>query len=549
MADKKTIAGRYQALDQGRWEILERVRLCAALSKPSLEPPEGHDKQDRLADNFQSVGSRALMSMSGRIMGNVFPGLLPWFQLDLAPELQHGTTYNEAEKADLLRFLMSVELIVDAAYESGGAGGVTLGTDKAMFRGSNRRALGFRSNMHQAINLIIGTGEVLMQVMDDPDDKFRLKVFRRSQYVTKRDSAGDVLIHIIREKVDPLAIREDRFAKSELKRDELEQLPAHERMRDLYTMVSWEPQARTWKITQELNENVIYENTRKVSPFISVPFDLVPGEDYGRGLIEANLGDLRSLDEIELRLLDILAVAAKVVYGIDRNSAFTPRRLAKVPHGGFLPGARIADGRVQDVGVLAHDKTHDFAMLTAGVERKMSELSRAFLMETPRRDAERVTAVEIRREIALVDEATGGVLSNIAEQLQLPLIENALYMLMRDGKVPTFNRSEIAVQSLTGIAAMGREAQKSQIIELVQFAQVLGQVYPDAVRYLNSEGVFRAYVRRMDFDEADTVKSREAVEAEKREEAQQALELAAAQQAVETTGSVIEARATQPAAV
>ena len=63
----------------------------------------------------------------------------------------------------------------------------------------NMRRTGFRSTKRAALSQLLVTGDVLEQITDD----YQIKLFRRDQYVTKRDSSGSIMHHIVREKIDP----------------------------------------------------------------------------------------------------------------------------------------------------------------------------------------------------------------------------------------------------------------------------------------------------------------------------------------------------------
>ncbi|WP_434127675.1 hypothetical protein, partial [Enterococcus faecium] len=70
----------------------------------------------------------------------------------------------------------------------------------------------FRTMKRHAISQLLCTGDVLEML----DDDNRLRVFRLDQYVTLRDSCGDIIYHITKERIDCAAIDDERLAKAQL---------------------------------------------------------------------------------------------------------------------------------------------------------------------------------------------------------------------------------------------------------------------------------------------------------------------------------------------
>src|SRR5574343_426501 len=82
------IASQYATDDGQRTELLDRARLCAALSKPWLLPPVGHLASSKLPEAYQSLGSRGLATMEGKMLLALFPPDQPWFTLEPAPKIR-----------------------------------------------------------------------------------------------------------------------------------------------------------------------------------------------------------------------------------------------------------------------------------------------------------------------------------------------------------------------------------------------------------------------------------------------------------------------------
>ena len=145
-------------------------------------------------------------------------------------------------------------------------------------------------------------------------------------------------------------------------------------------------------------------------------FNTVDGEDYGRGRVEEFIGDLRSLDGLSQALVEGASVASKVVFLVSPSATTKPGTLAKAGNGAII------QGRPEDVGVVQVGKTADFATaanLAATIERRILE---AFLVMNIR-NAERVTAEEVRLTQLELEQSLGGLFSSANGRVLIPYLK------------------------------------------------------------------------------------------------------------------------------
>jgi hypothetical protein len=518
---KHTIQAHFNSDDQARSEILERIRQCSALSKPWIMPPSGHSKTEKLPEPFQSMLSRGLTNIIGKMLLAMWPPGIPFFQLLPAAEIRFDPAVSPQRLQRFSQVLFLHELTIVSLLESA-----------SLIRKAIRRVSGFRTAKHKTLNQIMVTGETLEQLTDD----YRLKVFRRDKYVSKRDSSGDVLYHIVKESIDPLTLTEDQREKAQIPPEKLDK-PVADRMHDIYTRVEWQPVARVWLIEQEINKHVINRSQDPVNPFFCTPFELAPDEDYGRGWVELNLGDARSYDELREKILDFAAMASKMHPVIDDSSLLREEDL-DTPSGTPLR-AKVIGGQVQDVAYLRLDKLSDFSVVQATSQAIRDDLAAALLLEselTPRGD--RVTALQVQRIAAEVDAATGGFYAPIADDQQLQLLHRVMWQARRDRVLPTLPDNSIEIRALTGVAALGRELDKQRMLGLVQAYSQLG---PQAMARIDMGIFIDALARYSGFYEPGFIKSEEQLQ----REAQQAIALqaqaAGAEKLIDVAGNVAEA--------
>lgn len=491
------LSEQYQQCRSEDTTLIDRARICAALTKPWILPPESHPIGDKLPEPFSSLGARGINNLEGRLLLALFPPGLPFFRLRPAAKFRNDPTIPPELLQEFDRRLFLAELVIQSKLEA-----------NQYARRSHTRRAGFRSRMRAAITEVLVTGDSLVEITD----QYTLVVHRRDSYVTRRDTAGNVLHHITVQKIDPLSLDDDDLAAAGMSPEEQAAKQSHERLVDLYTGVHWEPRKRVWSLRQEINGKTIREWEEQVTPFMAIPYELPPGEHYGRGLIETNLGDLRSMNELTERILDFAGLASKHLTAIDYSSQVLPRDLAS-PTGSIIQ-ARVQGGVVQDIGLLSANKLGDFQVVQATREAIRRDLSTVMLMEaesTPR--GERVTAYQVERVAMELEGALGGVYAPLADACQIPLIERLIYMLRRDLQFDRLPDSDeaIEVEAITGIAALSREGDHSRLLGLLG---TIGQLGPEAASRLNMGALLDLLMRQVGIYEPGLVKSEEQIAAE-----------------------------------
>ena len=523
---KGKIGERYEKEHVERKSLLDSARRCAELTKPWVLPNEAQGPDDELPENFQSVGSRGVTNIVGKSLTALFSP--HWFQHTLAAEIKYDRLVPDEVKQDIASELYMRDLVMQ---------GVLMSAHNRSKEGDNRAPTStFLTRKRAALDQLFVTGDVLEHLTND----YRLVVFRRDQYVTKRDSEALVCYHTIKERKDPMGLAEDMQAKAQLSPETMTAESAAERMTDMYTHVEWNPKSQVWVIQQELNGEVINEFEETVTPYFASTFELSPGENYGRGLVELNKGDLRSLDELELRRLDLLGVAAKQLWVTDYNSRVRERDLMK-PSGSFIKG-RVEGGRVQDVALLGTAQISEFQILTQGISDKSKALGEAFLTESdvqPRGD--RVTAFQVQRIALELDSALGGVYTSISDEQQLPLLARVTFQMEKERLIASMGE-DIRIEALTGFAALTREREATSAMTLVQ---VLAQLGPQAIQRINEDVLINLITRGLGISEPGLVKTAEQIAQEQAAAAQQQLAASVNQKAVDTVGNMVESAAAE----
>jgi hypothetical protein len=520
----KTVAGRWRSEDTKRWEILDRARLCAALTKPWVLPPKGHDDNQKLPEPFSSLASRGCNNLEGKLLLALFPVGMPFFKLRPSQEFR----YNPAVDPDALQAFEQMLFLHEMAMMS---------TLEAAKPGASNRGKrnGFRSRKRAAISQLLITGDVLEQLTDD----YQIKVFRRDQYVTQRDSSGAIMFHVVKERVDPLTLTDKQRATIGYGEADLIGRDVSDRMEDLYTLVEWQPLTKKWLIRQEVKNKTIVESEEPLSPFFATPYELAPTEHYGRGIVELNLGDVRSMNELTMSLLDFAAMSSKMLFAKDYNSQVRDSELAQ--SSGSVINARVQSGQIMDVGVLRVDKMQDFNTVVMTRDSIRRDLATTMLMEgesTPR--GERVTAYQVSRVASELDQALAGAFGAISDSQQIPLVDRLRYQMTRDKLLPPMPDDSVEIEAVTGIAALSHEADGQKMMSAFQ---VLSQFGPEFMQRVNMDTFINLVMRYSGVYEPGLIKSPEQMQEEQQAAQQQAIQAQAREKGVDVLGNIAEERA------
>lgn len=409
---------RWQTLESKRSGVLDRARLCAKLTIPGLLPPEGHKDDSRLPTPYQSLGSRGVNNLASKMLTSLFPPGAPIFKFQIAPELRAA--------------LLEKKMLVDA--------------EKKLAEHEQAVARKLDTNKYQPVlfeifKQLITTGNVLGY---QPEDELRM--YRLDQYVILRDPSGAPLEVVIKQAVSPKSLSPSVQAAVEVKPDSDETV-------DVYTHIKWE-NSRVSEY-QEINGKMVPGSNgdwpAAKSPWLPLRWTAVPGQDYGRGHAEEYLGDLMSLEGLSAAVVKFAAAAAKILWLVRPGSLTSAKELAKAASGDYVVG------RKEDIEVAQLDKYADFQVVKATIDELSQRLAHCFLIRSgTTRDAERVTAEEIRALAQELEDALGGVYSVQSQELQLPIIRNLMKRMQARKELPQLPEQAIDPVIVTGFAALGR---------------------------------------------------------------------------------------------
>ena len=485
----QTVAGRYAQLQSARSTFDREAKESSKLTLPSLIPESTTGTRARIKTPFQAVGARGVNSLASKLLFALLPPSTAFFKLsiDSLELLKQG---QEGLETEIDKGLRTIETALMNEIEI-----------------SNDRVAMFEALKH----LIVG-GNVLLYLTDDG-----LKVYPLSKFVCKRDAVGNVLEIITQESVHPDALPVE-FLEQIKKKENYDEKTMDSEI-DIYTYIKRENDNFNWyqECKGEKIPGTDGRSKADVSPWITLRFVRIDGEDYGRGYVEEYRGDLISLEALMQAIIEGAAASAKTLFLVNPNGVTRASTIAKAPNGA------IREGSAADISVMQVNKGADFNVSFSAVQRIESRLEYAFLMaRSVQRDAERVTAAEVTMMANELENSLGGIYSILTQEFQLPYLKRRMHMLVRSGKAPKLPEKLVKPKIVTGVQGLGRGNDRNKLVEFIgTVSQALG---PDIMRqFVNVDEAIKRLANSIGIDTANLVKTQEQIQAEMQAMQQQQL--------------------------
>lgn len=486
MIEAQDIASRWENLKRNRDSVLERARSCSKLTIPHLLPPEGTTQKDDLPTPYQGLGARAVNNLSSKLLLALFPPSSKFFRLSIS---ETAIKEMQESRGDIEESLLELERIIQHDIDA-----------------SNLRTESFEALKH-----LVVVGNILIHMPPEGG----IKLFRLDQYVVRRDPMGNVLEILVKELLDPSTLSSEARNAADVPEDSTEKEPVA-----VYTHI-WrvdEEGDAKFKIKQVVNDQKLPDSEgdypKDRLPWLPLRFSVVTGEDYGRGLVEEHLGDFRTLEKLTKAMTDGAQAAARILYFRNPNSAVRKKDMIEAENG------EVIDGNAEDIDTLQLDKYTDLQFAQNLAVEIRSRLSEAFLLSsTVRRDAERVTAEEIRYMASELEDALGGVYSVLSQEYQLPIIKREINNLERKGKLPDLPDDLVSPVITTGLQALGRGHDLENLNQFIKnLVEVMGP--EQAIKFIHMDEMISRYAVALGVDTQGLIKTKEQLQQEQRQQAQ-----------------------------
>lgn len=505
----------YESLDNSRGAMMTRLYDFADLTIPGLLPRTGHSQTAELPVPYSSMPARGITRLASRMVSALYPlNDVPFFELglDLPVDPRAGQDPTRAYEV-----LGRIERRV---------------MDKLS-------TTNLRSALYMSLQHIITFGDALIELTPD----YSFAVHRIDHYVVRRRPDGEWWDLVVKTDVDCAALpqylidagftNKERASTDRFDRD-LDNLDA------VYTHIIARPGGGC-EYAREFDGRIFDSGTWDLCPFVLLGWNRIPGEDYHRGLVEENWGDIRALDGLSESLLDSVAANAEFRFGVNPAGLTEIEDIMHSENGAFVPAAP------NDVFPIQLNNQAQVGAAQSAVQAKEQQLGQIFLMNSASQPTgERVTATQVRIIATELEQALGGVFGAVSRDFQRPLIRAVMLQMLRDrsllpeaGAADEIEKAilseggvlQISVRS--GLAALNREVENDKMMQVMQVA---AQLPPQATSAINWPGMMDRWLQTFGIETAGIVKSQEEIQQEQMQAQQAQVATAGAEAAAVSAG-------------
>jgi head-to-tail connecting protein len=413
-----TAAQCWGLLNGMKTTFMDRVERYAALTIPKLCLPLGFNtlSTDQTHD-YQSAGAQGTNHLTNKIMLALFAPSRPFFRLAGGKKTQNQLAAAGATPETIDPVLSKMERDAVATLDSRGQ----------------------RPKLYQCIRHLIVTGNVLL-ILGDTD----MRVMGLRYWCVKRNWRGQVQKLIIREcmKWDELSldVRTALGLSAYTDETEVEFYRYITRNDDGdYEMTQW---VNTIQLPAAFNGKWKEENL----PYRVLTWDLGDDSDYATGLVEEYAGDLEAMSVLSESVVDGAVLGTEYRWLVNPTGVTSADDMAKTHNGDCVAG------KPEDIAPTQGGNPMAIKIADDVLQRYEKRVGMGFLMQSAvTRDAERVTAEEVRQTAMELETSFGGVYSTLAQDIQHPI---AVWLLKAAGTDVT--GTDIKISVITGLDALSR---------------------------------------------------------------------------------------------
>jgi len=419
MAFAGSAAGRWTQLDGQRRSFLQRCINYASYTLPKICPPTGYKQDsDELSHDFQAVGAQSVNHLANKIMLALFAPSRPFFRLDASPEIKAHMAELQVNETDLADMLAKGE--------------------KEAVNALDRMAL--RPKLYEAVKHLIVTGNVLLCL-----DEKTIRVLGLRKYCVRRSMSGEVLELLIADKVN--------FDELEPAVQDTVSRYAHYNDDTCVTLYRWikrnalgDYEMDQWVDRYQLPKEFSGKWPEDKMPYRVLTWDLSDDAHYGTGLVEDYKGDFAALSALSQAQVMGAVLASEFRWLVNPAGQTKPEDLMRSRNGQAIPGMK------DDISLVESGKAGDLQITLNMSGEYVNRIGRGFLLGSAIvRDAERVTAEEIRMQANELETSLGGAYSRLAVDFQLPMA----FWLMKLVKLGV-DGTQFIPSIVTGLEALSR---------------------------------------------------------------------------------------------
>lgn len=474
-----TVAQRYQKLSATRSQYLRIAEKCAEFTLPYLYPKNKTADSTFVAQTqiqFTSAGAEAANFLANRLVNLLFPPNKAFFRATVPDEIIKQQSASPTEIEEVIAQLEKTA------------------TNKFIATVSREHLL------QACLHLIVGGNVCFIKQANGS------RYFPLHNYVCRRaTSNGKLLRLIIKEKMEIESVPKE-YVKY-IPADKLNRADIDDKNNriTLWTEAVWNTGAQKYVVTQYFDDVPILTNTysEEDMPIMVLTWTLLSGEDYGHSYCEDYLGSINSAGVLAEALTQLSVVVSKIINLVNPASELVYHldELSKAASGDFFVG------REGDVTQVTSNKLSDMQAVMSNYDMHVNTIRRVFLQNSAvQRDAERVTAEEIRYMANELETSQGGIYSHLANTWQKQLarlaLTEALEALGDNGKELA---KQLDIQILTGLESLSRSLESDSVLNFLQELTMLNQLPEFALGALNLQNIVKRLATNSDMPNPNEV--------------------------------------------
>lgn len=490
---------RFEFLIGERSYLEHRWEDYAGWTLPYLFPHEEYHSTTEMQHDFQSLGAQCVNHLANKIVMTMFPPARPFFKIEMTPE-------QDAE-------------MQEQGFTPGDIDVFTSRAEKEAMR--NAEKIRMRTANITGVKNLIVLGNSLVYYPEELGKP--AQVYSLRDYVVKRDLSGQIIQIITRDRKIVDTVPEEYQAALESKGYKPEDNV------DLFTGITRKANGAFF-VKQELCDAVVSTfgtYPEEDLPWNALAWNLVRGQDYANGLVEDFAGDLHVLSSMAESNVNTIAIASDIKILVNPMGQTDVDTLNNAPAGTYVAGLPT------DIAYLQMEKMAELQYVTGFIDKYERRVSSAFLLNTQvTRDAERVTAEEIRMNANELEASLGGVYSRLAEDMQLPLAR----LLLK-----SVNKELAALEPaiLTGVESLSRNSEHEQMMLFLQDLGVMAAIPEPMIPNLKWDDIAKILASNRGLEYSKMIKTDEEKEEEAQAQQQAEAQAAGEQAAAETMGQEV----------
>lgn len=490
----------WSELSDKRTSLMTRLEQYAAYTIPALLPPDGYDPMtNELSFDWQSVGAQCLNHLSNKMVLTLFAPSRPFMRLEADPDWMAKVLQQVGPDG---KPVFTEQDITDALAE--GERKATKGLDQTP---------GFRPMLYVLLQSLIALGNTCLYL---PEDKTPVRSYSIRNYCVRRTGTGEIKTLIVRQCL--------QFDELEPKVQEgIKNHPGGKRFHPttkvtLYKLIQRDAQGgydlSQW--VEDIRLPAEFDGRYKSyddCPYRVLTWKILPDADYGHGLVEDYAGDFAALSALSEAQVKAAVLASEFRWLVKPNGMTSAEDLEMSENGSVIPGSP------DDINIVDSKKAQDIVAIQGVNAEYVQRIGRGFLLGSAvTRDAERVTAEEIRMQATELETSLGGSYSRIALDLQAPV---GRWLLAKQKM--SLKDTQIVMTIVTGLDALSRSGDLDALRGALADLASIGMMDPELKATLELGEISSTIFNGHGLNKQKFVKSPEKVAAEQQAAQDQAI--------------------------